>query len=55
MATAVDDLTRRVTAFADGYLAGKRHEVAGELYKAERALVAARRHLDRVVAWGRRD
>jgi hypothetical protein len=53
MATAVDELTRRVTAIADDYRADKRDDLAAELYKAERALVAARRNLDRVVGWDR--
>ncbi|MEO6122032.1 MAG: hypothetical protein ABIP72_07725 [Acidimicrobiales bacterium] len=53
MATAVDELTRRVTGLADAFLRAKRDDVAGELYKAERALIGARRSLDRVVGWGR--
>jgi len=51
MATAVEELARRVTALADGYRAARRDDLAGELDKAERALVGARRNLDRVVAW----
>lgn len=53
LATAVDELTRRVTAIADGLRTAGRDDLAGELYKAERALLSARRHLDRVVGWER--
>ncbi|MGH9165188.1 MAG: hypothetical protein ACRDZW_06740 [Acidimicrobiales bacterium] len=49
MATAVEELTRRVTAAADACSSSKRHDLAAELYKAERALMGARRSLERVV------
>ncbi|MGH9155036.1 MAG: hypothetical protein ACRD1K_04130 [Acidimicrobiales bacterium] len=53
MATAVDELTRRVTAIADDYRAARRDDLAAELFKAERALIGARRNLERVVGWDR--
>lgn len=53
LAAALDDLTRRVTAIADGYAAADREDLAGDLYAAERALVGARRRLIRVEEAGR--
>ncbi|HVM02489.1 MAG TPA: hypothetical protein VM263_07445 [Acidimicrobiales bacterium] len=49
LATALDELTRRVTAIADGYAGGRREDLAAELYHVERALVGASRSLAKVV------
>ncbi|HET9443462.1 MAG TPA: hypothetical protein VFO65_09065 [Acidimicrobiales bacterium] len=49
LATALDDLTRRVTAIAEGYARSSRDDLATELYQVERALVGARRGLAKVV------
>ena len=49
LATALEELTRRLTAIAEGYERAKRDDVAVELYRAERALDGARRTLERVV------
>jgi hypothetical protein len=49
VATALDELSRRVTAIADAYGAAERDDVANELYRVEQALVTARRSVARVV------
>ncbi|MDP8976658.1 MAG: hypothetical protein M3N28_09915 [Actinomycetota bacterium] len=49
LATALEELVRRVTVIADAYVAAKRDDLAGELYQAERSLAGARRNLARVV------
>ena len=49
LATALDELTRRVTAIADGYASASRDDLATELYQVERALTGARRGLAKVV------
>ncbi|MDP9387432.1 MAG: hypothetical protein M3Q48_05750 [Actinomycetota bacterium] len=49
LSTALDELSRRVTAIADDYAAARRDDVATELYQVERALAGARRGLARVV------
>jgi hypothetical protein len=48
MATALDDLARRVTSLAEG-LAGEREDLAVELFEVERSLNGARRRLRKVV------
>ncbi|MGH9068373.1 MAG: hypothetical protein ACRD0J_12940 [Acidimicrobiales bacterium] len=48
ISTALEELTRRVTAIADGYAGAKQDDLATELYAAERALVGAHRRLQRV-------
>ena len=53
LATALEELTRRVTAIAEGYARAKRDDLAGELYRVERALTGAQRSLARVVDWER--
>ncbi|HZD65403.1 MAG TPA: hypothetical protein VE152_04820 [Acidimicrobiales bacterium] len=55
LASALEELTRRVTAIADGYASARRDDVAGELYAAERALVGAHRRLARIVDADRGD
>lgn len=54
LATALDELTRRVTAIADRYAVDRRDDLATELYHVERALVGASRSLAKVVDSGRR-
>ena len=49
LATALEELSQRVTNIADAYVAAKRDDLAGELYQAERSLAGARRNLGRVV------
>ena len=49
LATAVEDLVRRVSGIADEYARAEREDVATELYHAERALITAHRSLTRVV------
>lgn len=50
LATALEELSQRVTNIADAYVAAKRDDLAGELYQAERSLAGARRNLGRVVS-----
>lgn len=50
MATALEDVSGRVSAIADSYAAAKRDDLAAELYNAERGLASAQRILNRVVA-----
>lgn len=47
--TALEELTRRVTAIADGYAAARRDDLASELYAVERNLTTAQRRLAKVV------
>lgn len=48
LATALDDLTRRVTTLAEG-LANEQQDLATELFEVERSLNGARRRLSKVV------
>jgi len=48
LATALDDLTRRVTDLAEG-LANEQQDLATELFEVERSLNGARRRLTKVV------
>jgi hypothetical protein len=48
LATALDELTRRVTVHADAADAAKDDEVARELFAIERALNSANRRLTRL-------
>jgi hypothetical protein len=50
LATALDELTRRVTAHADAADAAKDEETARELFAIERALSGANRRLARLAA-----
>ncbi|MGO8870257.1 MAG: hypothetical protein ACLQPH_02445 [Acidimicrobiales bacterium] len=50
LATALDELTRRVTAHADAADAAKDEETAKELFAVERALTSANRRLARLSA-----
>jgi hypothetical protein len=49
LATALEDLTRRVTSLAEG-LAGQQADLATELFEVERSLNGAQRRLRKVVA-----
>lgn len=48
IATALEELTARVTAVADHYAASPEESVATDLYDVERALRAANRRLAKV-------
>jgi hypothetical protein len=50
LATALDELTRRVTAHAEDADAAKDEETARELFAIERALNSANRRLTRLSA-----
>ncbi|CAN5163718.1 hypothetical protein BH18ACT4_BH18ACT4_02180 [soil metagenome] len=50
VATALDDLTTRVTEVADRYNGTARDDLAADLYEVERALRTAARRLARVVS-----
>ncbi len=50
LATALDELTRRVTAHADSADVDKDEETARELFAIERALNSANRRLTRLAA-----
>jgi len=52
LATALDELNRRVTAIADGYTAQRRDDLAGDLYAVERQLTNAVRRLGKVIDSG---
>ncbi|MGH9285449.1 MAG: hypothetical protein ACRD0M_07220 [Acidimicrobiales bacterium] len=49
LATALEDVGRRVGAIAAAYAAADRGDRAGELYEAERAVTAAQRRLAKLV------
>ena len=49
VATALDELTERVTAAADAYRGTEQEDVAGDLYEVERSLRTAGRRLETVV------
>jgi hypothetical protein len=53
VATALDELARRITSIAEQYAGARRDDLAGELYQVERALTGARRGLAKVVAGSR--
>lgn len=48
--TALEELTRRVSAMADGYASARREDLAGELYAVERQLLNSTRRLNKVIA-----
>jgi hypothetical protein len=52
LATALDELTGRVTAIADDLSGSRRDDVAIELFEVERALMGARRRLARILDAG---
>jgi hypothetical protein len=49
LATALDELTHRVTALAETYSGGVDDQVSSELFEIERSLQQAARRLDRLV------
>lgn len=53
VATALDELARRITAIAEQYAGARRDDLASELYQVERSLTGARRGLAKVVAGSR--
>jgi hypothetical protein len=49
LATALDELTKRITSIADRYATSERDELAADLYSVERALTGAQRRLTKVI------
>ena len=49
IATALDDLTTRVTSIADRFQGSPREDVAADLYDVERNLQAATRRVERLL------
>ena len=49
LATALEELTRRVVAIAEDHQRARREDVAADLFAVEGLLDAARRRLDKVV------
>lgn len=47
LTTQLEELTRRITALAEQFRASPDSQVATDLFAAERALLGARRSLDR--------
>ncbi|HVE46885.1 MAG TPA: hypothetical protein VNA57_09100 [Acidimicrobiales bacterium] len=52
ISTALEELSKRVTAIAEDFAGSKRDDLAAELYQVERALSTASRTLARVVSAG---
>jgi hypothetical protein len=50
MGATVEDLTGRLRSIASQYEQARRDDLAAEVHEVERALEAARRRLDRLVA-----
>ena len=48
LGTALDELTKRITAMADDAATQKREDVARELFEIERALTGASRRLNKI-------
>ena len=49
LATALEELTKRVTSIADSYAGARREDLAGELYAVERQLVNAVRRVAKAI------
>jgi hypothetical protein len=49
LATALEELTRRITVLAESYGGSNDDQVSTELYEIERSLQQAARRLDRLV------
>ena len=49
LATALDELTHRITVLAESYSSAKDDQVSTELYEIERSLQQAARRLERLV------
>ena len=52
LTTALEDMTKRVTAMADAYASQRREDLANELYAVERQMRNAVRRLGKVVDSG---
>ncbi len=50
MGATVEDLVGRLRGISDSYIEARREDLAAEVHEVERALEAARRRLDRLVA-----
>lgn len=50
ISTALEELSKRVTAIAEDFAGSKRDDLATELYRVERALATASRTLTRLVS-----
>ena len=50
LSTSLDELARRLSAFAEDAAANKRDDLASELFEIERALLGAARRLTRLIA-----
>lgn len=50
ISTALEELSKRVTAIAEDFASSRRDDLAAELYRVERALGSASRTLARVVS-----
>lgn len=48
LATALEELTKRVVSIADAYAAARREDLATELYGVERQLTNSLRRIDKV-------
>lgn len=49
VATALEEITRRITDIAESLAGAQREDLAGELFEVERSLLAAGRRLAKVV------
>ncbi|HVF76292.1 MAG TPA: hypothetical protein VM938_14750 [Acidimicrobiales bacterium] len=49
LATALEELTSRLTGLADGFMRARREDIGAEIFAVERLLDTARRRLDKVV------
>ena len=49
LASALEELSRRITELADKVAGGELDAVANELYEVERSLIEGRRRLDRLL------
>jgi hypothetical protein len=49
LASALEDLTKRIADIAEHYGRVDRDDLAAELYAAERAIIGARRRLTKVI------
>lgn len=50
ISTALEELSKRVTAIAEDFAGSRRDDLASELYRVERALATASRTLTRLVS-----
>lgn len=52
ISTALEELSKRVTAIAEDFAGSRRDDLANDLYRVERALATASRTLTRLVSTG---